>query len=50
MSQKQLNTAQLFPIENIGKRDRIVMCFTSSLTAIPRSPGPAFHLLELDSP
>lgn len=48
VSQGQLNTPQLVPIQKTGKRERILMCLASSLTAIPGSPGPAFHLLELD--
>lgn len=48
VSQGQLNTPQLVPIQKTGKRERILMCLASSLTAIPGSPGPVFHLLELD--
>lgn len=45
-----VNIAQLVPIQKIEKRDRIVTCLTSSLTAMTRSQGAAFHLLELDGP
>lgn len=35
---------------NRKDREETEMCFTSSLTATPRLPGSAFHLLELDGP